>query len=152
MSSKLSYIGSITDGKLILTASVRKQMLADLGKYEGKRVEVEIKKLPRRSNAQNAYYWGVVVSLVTQRLKFLGHDVSNDDTHCYLKDKFNGKDIASIDGEFIGKIGGNTTKMNKPEFMDYIAAIQQFSAQYLGLDIPNPNEQTEFEFETEQAA
>lgn len=53
--NKLSYIGKIEAGKLILTAPIRKQMLADLGKYEGKRVEIIISKLPKRSIKQNAY-------------------------------------------------------------------------------------------------
>lgn len=140
--SKISYIGTVEAGKLILTKPVRSQMLSDLKKYEGKRVEVEIKKLARRSNPQNAYYWGVVVDMIKCRLRDLGHDISAEDAHHFLKDKFNAKDVISQDGELIGKIGGSTSDMNKSEFMNYLAAIQQFAAQYLDITIPDPETQT----------
>jgi len=42
---------------------------------------------------------------------------------------------------------GSTTKMNTIEFSSFIEQIQQWSAEYLGVDIPSPNESLEIEFE-----
>lgn len=144
--SKLSYIGNIKDGKLIFTGPTRTKMLAEIKAYEGRRVEVVVSKLPKRSSAQNAYYFGVVVDMVRDALKGLGHTVDATDTHNFLKDKFNGKDIANADGELIGRIGESTTKMNKVDFMGYLAAIQIWAATYLNIVIPDPESQTTLQF------
>ena len=50
-------------------------------------VEVKLKKR-FRSDVQNAYYWGVVVAMVSQRLRELGHDRDRDLTHEFLKGRF----------------------------------------------------------------
>lgn len=144
--SVLTYSGRVVGGKLVLDDYTKAKLAAEVKELEGKCVELVIKKLPRRSNAQNAYYWGVVVAMVKEGLRVMGHKVSDEDTHAFLKDRFNGKDVASIDGEYIGKIGGSTKLMNKAEFMEYLAAIQQFAAQYLGVVIPDPNEQMKIHF------
>lgn len=144
--SVLTYSGRVESGKLILDDYTKAKLAAEIKGLDGKSVELVIKKLPRRSNQQNAYYWGVVVATVKEGLNKMGHRVSNEDTHTFLKDRFNGTDIASIDGEHIGKIGGSTKLMNKAEFMEYLAKIQQFAAQYLGVVIPDPNEQMTIHF------
>ena len=146
--SKLIYIGKVEGGKLIMSDHVRREMLSDLQACEGKRVEIVISKLPKRSNAQNAYYYAVIINMITERLKFLGHQMNHKDTHNFLKEKFNGKPICNQDGEIIGTFGESTTKMNKVDFMGYVAAIQIWAAQHLDLVIPDPLSQIEM-FEKE---
>jgi hypothetical protein len=42
-------------------------------------VTIEVKLKRRfRSDVQNAYYWGVVIAMISQRLRELGHDVDRD--------------------------------------------------------------------------
>ena len=47
-------------------------------------VEVKLKKR-FRSDVQNAYYWGVVIAMIVERLRELGHDVDRDLTHEFLE-------------------------------------------------------------------
>ena len=147
MAKKLTYIGSIKDGKLFLSEPRRKQMIADCAKIkEGKLVEIEIKTLPRRSDQQSKYYWAVIVALIQERLQDLGHEVDSDLTHDFLKSKFNSKKIVTEEGEVIGEIGGSTTRLSVSEFMDYISDIQRWAATYLDLVIPEPNSQSQMDF------
>lgn len=144
-----TYIGSIVNGKLHISGPRRKQMAADISKLkEGRLVEVEIRPLPRRSGQQNAYYHGVVVAMVMEALQALGHEVNAELTHEFLKGRFNAKMLCNADGELIGEIGETTTKMNKVEFGEYLDKIKSWAAQYLSLNIPDPEQQTEFNFLT----
>ena len=142
----LNYVGAVTNGKLVLSDFNKAKMATEIAAFEGKNVEISIKKLPRRSIPQNAYYWGVVVSMVGAALRDLGHRLTNDEVHDLLKSKFNSTAICNADGELIGEYGQSTKEMNKAQFMDYLAAIQEFSATYLGVIIPDPDTQTEFNF------
>jgi hypothetical protein len=81
----LNYVGAVTNGKLVLSDFNKSKMATEIEDFEGKNVEISIKKLPRRSTQQNAYYWGVVVSMVGAALRELGHRLSNDEVHDLLK-------------------------------------------------------------------
>lgn len=118
-------------------------MLTDwLHSNKGKAVILEIKvRRKQRSNDQNAYMWGVVVPIVCGGLRHLGHDVDEQDTHEFLKARFNSKKIVNIDG-VVEELPTSTTKLTTSEMMDYIARIQQWAAEYLGLVIPDPLQQS----------
>ena len=119
------------------------QMRADISRMtENKLVEVEIRLLPRRSDSQLRYYWAVVVALVNDALRELGHDITTEDTHAFLKDKFNPKQVVNAEGELIGQIGGSTGDMTTSDMAVYIEEIQRWASQSLGIYIPDPNEQT----------
>ena len=106
----------------------------------GKEVVVTIKiKRQKRSNPQNAYYWGVVIPAVTNGINYLGNSFEEDETHEFLKARFNSKEIEIIPDHFID-VPQSTTKMDTFAFMEYIAKIQQFAAQMLNIYIPDPNE------------
>lgn len=143
------YIGQIRSGKLHLSGPRRAQMQADIAKMkEGRYVELELRPLPRRSNPQNAYYWGVVVAEVCHALQDLGHEVDANLTHEFLKQKFNAVPLCNKDGELIGEIGDTTTRMSKSEFSEYIEKIKRFAAQYLNTVIPEAGQQKEIGFDT----
>ena len=40
----------------------------------------------------------------------------------------------------------SSSEMTTSQFMNYIAEIQKWSAEFLGVDIPNPNEETTLNF------
>lgn len=94
----------------------------------------------KRSNAQNAYYFGVVVKTVTAFFREHGNYVDELDVHEFLKLRVGklGQVFVMPDGE-VQKGIGSTAKLTKSEFMDYIAKIQAWAAEY-GCIIPNPNE------------
>lgn len=120
--------------------------------FAGQTVEVTIKRLRRsRSNEQNRYYWGVVVAMVTQALNDIGNNEikpNNPDSagvvHEFLKNKFLPPVIAcDAQGQEL-RLPPSTRKVTTVEMMDYIAEIQQWAAEYLSINIPDPGEQLEF--------
>lgn len=149
MSEKLTYTGPVDDqGRIDLPKRARKE-IAD--SFAGKRVEVVIKRARKqRSNAQNAYYWGVVVPFVLRGFIELGNSLTEgnpDDhelIHEFLKAKFlrNGAEIVDADG-LVHELPGSTTKTTTVEFMEYLDRIINFAAESLNVVIPPPNEQLE---------
>jgi hypothetical protein len=112
--------------------------------YEGKEIEVTLKKArSKRSDNQNRYYWGVVVEIVRQGLRDLGHRLDKDEVHYFLREKFNYKELVNEGtGESV-KIPQSTTVMTKTEFGEYIEQIAQWSAEFLNVTIPEAGQQLE---------
>jgi len=142
---KIAQNITISGGKLVLPH--RSQLISDIAKFkDGDYVLTIEKKSKKRSLDQNAYYWGVVVPIVKQGLNDVGYRMTTETTHDYLKTNFNIIEIANeINGEIISFIG-STTEMTTSQMMDYFAKITQWSAEYLGVQIPEPNEQLKITF------
>ena len=134
--NKLEFFGRIDGG--VLKISNRRAFDLELSAIKDTDVEIVIKKRGRRSTQQNRYYWGVVVWMVRKRLDEMGYRYTADDVHSFLKDKFNGVDIANDDGEVIGRIGQSTTHMNKSEFAEYVDKISEWASMSLEIYIPPP--------------
>ena len=107
---------------------------------EGAEVEVEVTiRRATRSLPQNAYYWGVVVHLVSEHTGY-----TPDEVHEFLKMKFIPKRLAIADGngevcdEFV--LAGSTRKMNTIQFGEYMEECRRFAAETLDCYIPDPNE------------
>jgi hypothetical protein len=115
----------IRDGQIVNQRTVRKAFELPDGGYE-----LKIVKKNRRSLSQNAYYWSAVV-----------HDLTLEETHDFLKGRFNAKEIINTDTGEVISVPRSTTELNKTQFGEYIEKIQQFSIEYLGVNIPSPNEQ-----------
>jgi hypothetical protein len=146
MTFKLTYQGEVKeDGLYIIN---RKRFDSELLNYLGKRVEIEIRpKRKRRSVFQNAYYWGVVVPLVKAGLNDIGYKIGLEQTHELLKSKFHIVEYVNENTGEIIKAIGTTTDMTTSEMMDYFEEITQWAAEYLNIQIPQPNEQIEIEHE-----
>jgi len=146
----MTYYGGVSDG--VLKISDRKRFDSEIKMFEGKRVEISIKKSKKtRSNPQNSYYWGVVIPCVLNGLTDLGNaGLTNDIVHSFLKDRFiqEGAEIIIPKTAEVIKMK-TTTTLSTTQMMGYIADIQQFSAEILGVVIPDPtpiwnlNEETE---------
>lgn len=124
----------IENGKLSTNKIILKNLLAQEknGKYE-----LKITK-PTRGSEQNRYYWGIPIKLITDKLKDLGNDIDELDTHEYLKGKFNRKILIVNDEEQI--IGATTTKLKYDEFEEYIKKIQRWASETLDLYISDRGE------------
>lgn len=105
-------------------------------------IEVKVKKY-RRSNEFNNYYWGVVVAMIVERLRGLGHDVDRDLTHEFLKGRFLYSELTDPSTGEVLKIPKKTSELATEEFKDYLEHVKQFAAETLDLYIPDPNEQLE---------
>ena len=126
------------------------QILAAVASFEGKDCIFSIEKVKKtRSNNQNSFYWGIVLPIVQSGLKeATGEFRTTENIHynILLKMFAPEKEIVNIEtGECITeKI--SSSEMSTSQFMDYIAEIQKWSAEFLGVDIPNPNEETTLNF------
>ena len=124
----------------------RKAFDRELEGLLGNKVEVCVQKKRRgRSVEQNAYYWGVVVPLVQSGLTDAGWQFGKQETHDLLKAKFLQIEKVNKDTGVVIKSVGTTTTITTTEFMDFVASVQQWAAEFLNVQIPDPNEQLEIE-------
>lgn len=142
---KFVFFGKTENGKPKIAR--RSEMDEVLQSFEGKEWQLTIeKKKKSRSLNQNAYYWGVVIPMVRAALHDLGMKLSRQEVHELLKLKFLKKEIINENtGEVFEYIGGSS-ELTTTEFMDFTAELQQWSAEYLNIVIPSPNEQVNIEF------
>lgn len=138
---KVSIHSKVEGGRL---ARNRRTLSNALREYEGKEITITIqRKKKTRSNQQNAYYWGAVLPIVKRAMRDAGHTLTQEDCHLMLRAKFLTKALPlGDDGEFIDHIR-STTELSTVDFLEYIEDIRMWCAEYLGVDIPEPNEQTE---------
>ena len=142
---KFIFYGKTIDGKPKIAR--RSELEEVLQSFDGKEFQITVeKKKKSRSLNQNSYYWGVVIPSVRAGLHDLGMKLSRQEVHELLKLKFLKKEIINEKtGEVFEYIGGSS-ELTTTEFMDFIAELQQWSAEYLNVVIPSPNEQTNIEF------
>lgn len=144
----LKYTASVTDNGLHLHN--RKRFDREVLAFSGKEVEVIVQRhRSKRSDQQNRYYWGGVVPIVCMGLNDIGYRINEADTHEYLKATFLKDSIVNErTGELLPMIG-STRKLTTIGFMEYIQDIQRWAAEFLGVEIPDPNEQVEISFKNE---
>jgi len=98
---------------------------------------------PKRSTPANRYYWGVVVELIYLALKESGWEVNREGTHELLRVRFLSEDKPiGNDGEFVTRVK-STTELDSKEFGEYVEACKRFAAEYLNVNVPDPEEQIE---------
>jgi hypothetical protein len=143
---KLKYNGSISNGKM--TIFNRQDLLDTCNRIGELDILITIEERKRkRTNNQNSYYWAVLVPCVRQGLLDLGHELTLEEVHEFLKVKFNSKSIIDEStGEVLAVIGGSTTNLDTFDFGQYFEAIIRWAAEYLGVEIPYPNEQMSIGF------
>jgi len=138
----------IENGKLRFKQ--RSTVLFDISQFlDGDYTMTIERRKKKRSVFQNRYYWGVVVPLVRQGLIDVGYRMTTEAVHEYLKGQFA---ITEVTNEHTGEILktiGSTSEMTTSKMMDYFAEITQWSAEYLNVQIPQPNEQMQMNFENE---
>ena len=141
---KYEIYSTVDDGNL---KENRNLIIDALKSFEGKGIVITIEKRKnKRSNPQNAYFHGVVLPLVYNGLKELGHTMPLADVKDLLKLKFLKVPIFVNEetGEITEKIK-NTSELTTIEFMEFVSEIQRWSAENLGVNIPEPNENLKLE-------
>ena len=99
-------------------------------KLEGKAVEVVVrKKKKHRSGAQNAYYWGIVIDIISGATGFTPQEAHDAMRFKFLTDRTG--DLPKVK---------STAELTTVEFLDYVAQIQQWASESLGVYIPDPGE------------
>jgi hypothetical protein len=107
--------------------------------FAGKPVELTVRqKRNRRSDRQNAWYWGQVLHLIAEHT---GH--MPEELHEYCKARFIPKRLAICDGNGVvldeRVVGGSTGKLSTVEMADYCEAVRQWAAEDLNVVIPDPD-------------
>lgn len=148
----LTYRANVEDGAIKLLPAIRRKMVKEVcHSYEGHDITITIKKRRKtRSGRQNAYYWSGVLPLILDALIALGNDLQsgNDDhlnmVHELMKEKHldNGLDVNDAEGN-VEKLPSSTKRCSTLEFMEYTSRIQKWAAEFLYIDIPDPEEQRE---------
>lgn len=90
-------------------------------------------KKTHRSNDLNAYYWGVVLKLISQ---YTGY--TDNELHKIFKARFNLR--TRFNGGEIEEYIKSTSKDITSEFMEYLEKIIVWAGIFLGVVIPKPNE------------
>jgi hypothetical protein len=135
---KIELTGHIDDAG-ILTLHNKIALKEWAAQNPGRNVLVKFEKRgSKRSLPQNAYYHAVVVQMVMMGLREIGYSLSLDETHFFLKQKFNPVQIPG-NGGLVIEVPGTTTQLNKIEFSEYIERIAQWAVEYLNVVIPPAN-------------
>lgn len=86
----------------------------------------------------------MVLPLIKDALHDIGYnDIRDkDDVHILLRQMFLKRRIVNENtGEIIGELSRSTTDLTVKEFGEYLDRITQWCAEYLSIDLPQPNSQ-----------
>lgn len=114
------------------------QMLKD-GKYK-----VEVSEINKRSLNQNAYYWLIITDYIQPALYAEGWEKikTKEDAHEFVSDLFLKVKVWNEKTGEMKELPRSTTDLTKEEFNIYLNEIWQWAAEYLSINIPEPNQQT----------
>lgn len=129
----------------------RNLIIDAINSFEGKDCLITLERPKKsRSNNQNRFYWGAFVPLIQQGLKDATGELRSSESIHYniLLPLFAPKnEIVNTDtGESLFERLGSSD-LTTTQFFEYILDIQKWAAEFLGIDIPNPNEETMLNFE-----
>ena len=131
------FNGDVVNKKLKLFEHEKQAIARWISTFKnGTKLDIIIRRhSSKRTNDQNAYYWGVVVPILAD---YFGHD-NPEDMHEDLKLEFN-PTKSKINPEKV--IGGTTTKLSTVDFYSatdsYIERICRWAAMEYAVFIPPP--------------
>jgi len=127
----------------------RDEFIMNLAAFRGKNITITVQETKRRrSNQQNRAYRGYILPMVYRGLKDLGWQVTLVWTHDHLRSKFLQAEIINESTGEVIRYTKHTRDLSTIEFNAFIADIQQYGSEDIGIYIPDPNEQVEIEFNT----
>lgn len=145
---KMIYNAKVEGGRLKLTNKAG--FINDMAVFEGKDLVLTVeRKRKKRSLQQGRYYWGCVVPIIRQGLIDAGWERdkigSSEQVHELLKYLFCKKiEVFNEDTGEVLELPATTTQLSTTEMMEYLEDIKKWAAEFLGVYIPDPNEQLEF--------
>ncbi len=117
----------------------------DLANFEGKNIELMIKGLKNtRSNRMNRYYWGVLMKALTDYFNLeqtFNKKIDVETTHELMKMKFLGTNIFRLPGGEEMEALESSKNLTNTEYIAYFENIIAWSAEFLNLILPLPNEE-----------
>lgn len=145
--NQIQYSGKVdSEGKLRIYH--RDRFISDMAQYyTGKDVIITVaKKVKKRSSSQLGYYFGAVVPIVHKGMRDIGHNITLKQTDAMLRNMFLTDEIVNEEtGQIIEvplDLKGESGDVSTTRFMQFTSDIQQWAAEFLGINIPDPKEQT----------
>lgn len=124
------FTGTISEGKLKLDRPDRYQL--QVLSLNGKKIELVLRRRKKkRTLPQNRAYFGIVVEYLAKELGF-----STEQMHEALKVEC----ASRIDPKTGLTIIESTAEMDTVRFIKYYEDVQRWAKEFLGFDIPSPNE------------
>ena len=128
----MTFRAQIQQGKLMLNHTSFARYIATLP--EGRWVEVSVEPVKRtRSNEANRFYWGVVVAMIAEHIGY-----QKEEVHRALGERFLRDRESEVNG--VPRVK-STTKLSPVEMFEYTDQCRRWAAEFLGLYIPDPNEE-----------
>jgi len=136
MAKARAYLGMAVGGEFI--PKDRIAYMREFLKPKPTEMVVTVKQFfPKRSTDANAYYHGVVVRMIGEEIE--GQYYDHDETHELLKHDHNAIISVSKGGKEVRK--ARSTIMPSDEFWAYVARCKAWALDFLGVYIPDPNEE-----------
>ena len=147
---EISTLGHINeDGKLKIHR--KNDFLQNIKLFSsGKKIRIEliVKRLyNKRSNEQNRYYWGYIIPEFCRGYKELNaENITKEQAHEFLKKEFLFTEFVNEESGEVKRISKSTSKLTTVEFIEYINECARFINEWFGIEILEPNEQSELIF------
>lgn len=115
------------------------ELLCELAGYPPGTYQVTIYPVgDLRSSEQNRYLWGVVYPFLLDGLREIGYPYTSiREVHDFCKRTFADRHVNYHSGEIID-IPESTKEMDRKTFATYLQVIREWALEYLGIDIPDP--------------
>lgn len=139
---KIEVTTSIQNG---LFKRNRNIVLDAIKSFNGFDVVLTIAKVKKkRSNNQNAYYWGLLIPLTQNAIKTEWGEIwSKEKTHEFYKLHFNYVEKVNENTSEVIKIPKSTTDNTTTQQEEYHAQIREFLKDWFNVTAPLPNEDLE---------
>ena len=140
----IKIISNVLNGNLVKNRAKVKQAVSN---FEGKDIEVIIRKATkRRSNPQNAYYFGVIIPLTIQAIELEWGEVWNTDkTHNMFKSLFLFEEKVNKETSEVIKIPTSSTENTTAKQETFHNQCREFLKEWFNVKTPLPNEEIIFE-------
>jgi len=120
----------------------RNIVLEAINSFEGKEVLISFDKVgKKRSSNQNAYYWGVLIPLMSLGAKdYWGEIWTQKKAHEHLKNKFVFTESVNIKTGEITQTPKSTTELTTTDWEIFTTKIRIYLLNDFDIDAPLPNE------------
>lgn len=111
--------------------------------HKGKKCTLVVKPQVNKSDPLRRYYFGVVVEMFRQTFRHLGHNLTKDECHHFIKTFAPSMkhEMVLPTGEVVVRWQSIADKtFTNTDFLVYIDELKQWAAENLDLIIPDPNE------------
>jgi hypothetical protein len=136
---KIQIQTSVINGRFKRNRNI---VLEAINSFEGKDLLITFEKVgKKRSNNQNAYYWGVLIPVLQSCIKNSWGEIwSKEKTHDFCKMQFNFiEKINESTGEIL-RVPKSTTENTTTAQEELHIEIRNFISEWFDVNVPLPNE------------